>query len=351
MTSEHVPGGDTPDQISRRYHLIRVVVTIAVMGAVTLLIGLASLVDPDNARTGAYLGGCLAVAVVSVILLLVLRRPDLSITAVDVVMIIGLLATFANTIYGGLLEVDPWWQVCAYLVVIMIAGGVSIRRSGTFAFFILVGIASWIVVINDQGLSETFIFDTYVLMGLGSIVSGAILVLFRTERRRVVALNEELLLKATHDSLTGILNRVGLLHALSPASDGSPPPFNPTWCACLDVDYFKSINDRRGHDHGDRVLRLIADAIERTSTESSLAARWGGDEFVLVGAGAVPGEEELEDTVNDRIAEIEPGGTVSVGVSESEAGDGIGLTDLLNRADKRMYERRNEMRAELTSAR
>ncbi|MDQ2700250.1 MAG: GGDEF domain-containing protein [Actinomycetota bacterium] len=337
----------SPEQISRRYHLIRVVVTIAVIGAVTLLIGLAALIDPENDHPFKYLAGCVLVAIVSGVLLLILRRPNLSVTAVDITIFAGVSATFVNTIYGGLLGIDPWWQVCAYLVVIMIAGGVSIRRLTTFSVFLVAALASWILVIRGQDLASTFVFDSYVVMALGAAVAGAILLLFRTERRRVTALNRELLSNATHDALTGILNRIGLVKALGePRSAG----MNAEWAAYIDVDYFKSINDRRGHDHGDEVLRRVAAALAELAGESSLAARWGGDEFVLVGSGKEPVETALEAKVNSRINEIEPGATVSVGVSGRPEGRSTNLVELLKLADSRMYERRNRARTLRVSA-
>ena len=345
MTESHLPSGTSPEQISRRYHLIRVAVTVAVMGGITLMIGLAAFIDPENLHPFKYLAGCLVVAVICGVLLLVLRRPNLSVTSVDIIILIGLSATFANTIYGGLLDVDPWWQVCVYLVVIMVAGGVSIRRLTTFSAFVAAGLAAWVLVIREQNLDESFIFDTYVSMALGAVVAGAILLLFRTERRRVTSLNRELLANATHDSLTGILNRIGLLQALTGDPERHEEPLESDWCAYLDVDFFKSINDRRGHDHGDEVLRLVAAALNEAATATSLTARWGGDEFVLIGSGTAPTEDELESKVNARINEIEEGATVSVGVSHSDTGHPVRLADLLKRADLRMYERRNQVRA------
>lgn len=332
---------DSPERVNHRYHLIRVIVTLSTVGVVTIVIGLAALVDPDNVHPFRYFGGCALVALVCGLAVLYLAKGGgKTTTSVEAAMLAGLFATFANTIYGGLLGVDSWWQVCGYLVVILVAGGVSLRRWTTFCFFAAVGLAAWVVTIETSGESPEFIFDSYVLIGLGTVVAAAILWLFRIERQRVTELNRELQRNATHDPLTGVLNRHGLLSATMHAGAQS----REAWCAYVDVDYFKKINDRRGHDHGDEVLRAVAAALPEGGGE--LTARWGGDEFVTLGFGPPPDEEAIKQRVDLGISEVEPGGAVTVGIATGPIGGRIDLEQLLRVADRRMYERRAEFRGE-----
>jgi len=329
---------DVPERISHRYHLIRVVVTLATIGVVTLVLGLAALVDPDNFHPLRYLGGCIVVAIVcGAGVLYLLKLGADSTTKVELTMLAGLFATFGNTIYGGVLDFDPWWQVCGYLVVILIAGGVSLRRWPTFVFFTIVGLAAWAVSIHGAGEPDQFLADSYVLILLGAFVAAAILWLFRIERKRLTELNRELQRSATHDPLTGVLNRNGLLTSAVRAGGRA-------WCAYVDVDYFKSINDLRGHDHGDEVLRVVA----RTLADGAgqLTARWGGDEFVTVGFGPPPDEESIEERVNRGIREVELGAEVTVGLATGHARNEGDLEQLMRRADRRMYERRAAARGD-----
>src|SRR4051812_49361330 len=71
------PGGESPEQINHRYHLIRVTVTLVTMGSITAVIGLAALVDPENLHPLRYLAGCgVVVAVTGGLLLFIgVRRP------------------------------------------------------------------------------------------------------------------------------------------------------------------------------------------------------------------------------------------------------------------------------------
>ncbi len=90
---------------------------------------------------------------------------------------------------------------------------------------------------------------------------------------------------ARHDSLTGLINRAAFESRLQALRDQAPEV--PIALAMIDLDHFKSINDRFGHPVGDAVLRAVGDVASSTRRQSdgaagrSLAARWGGEEFIL----------------------------------------------------------------------
>lgn len=336
---------DSPERVSHRYHRIRVVVTLSTVGVVTMVIGLAALVDPENLHPIRYFGGCVAVGIVcSLAVVYLVRGGGETTTSVEAAMLAGLFATYGNTIYGSLLDVDPWWQACGYLVVILIAGGVSLRRWPTFWFFTGVGIAAWAVAIGTADESSEFVFDSFVLILLGAVVAAAILWLFRIERKRVTELNRELQANAMHDPLTGVLNRHGMLNATLRAGEVD----SEAWCAYVDVDYFKSINDLRGHDHGDEVLRAVAASLAEAGGD--ITARWGGDEFVTLGFGEPPDEEAIQERVDRGIRKVEPDASVTVGLATGRARDGSDLDHLMGMADRRMYERRAADRGETPPA-
>jgi len=89
-------------------------------------------------------------------------------------------------------------------------------------------------------------------------------------------------LLATTDSLTGLLNRRAIeeelerLHDLTRRGDG---PFCMLLC---DIDHFKAVNDRLGHDAGDEVLRQVAGRLRGMVRRTDRVARWGGEEFLVV---------------------------------------------------------------------
>lgn len=101
-------------------------------------------------------------------------------------------------------------------------------------------------------------------------------------------MNDTLTQLATHDSLTGLLNRNGLDKALG-AYFGSRPP-TPLFLLHADVDHFKRINDAHGHLIGDQVLLSVANTLQRTLRAGDFVARLGGEEFLIGVAVANPDE-------------------------------------------------------------
>ena len=162
------------------------------------------------------------------------------------------------------------------------------------------------------------------------------------ERRRLEA---ELRHRATHDPLTGLANRDLVRQALTDelAADG-PGGVGLLFC---DLDEFKAVNDRLGHEAGDELLRLVSDRLVGCTRAGDLLARLGGDEFVVI----MPGAETLAEVtaLGQRIVEVlhppfDVGPeTVRIGVSVGgvlgERGpDPQAATDLLRDADAAMYE-------------
>jgi diguanylate cyclase (GGDEF)-like protein len=101
---------------------------------------------------------------------------------------------------------------------------------------------------------------------------------------QLAATNKRLAHQATHDPLTGLLNRRGTLELLeqvmSVASDD-----HPVGLLFCDLDRFKAVNDALGHRGGDRFISIIADRLMRSLEPGSVAGRMGGDEFVVVMPG------------------------------------------------------------------
>ncbi|MBT2187087.1 sensor domain-containing diguanylate cyclase [Sphingobium nicotianae] len=157
--------------------------------------------------------------------------------------------------------------------------------------------------------------------------------------------NQELSLSrtATTDSLTGLLNRAGfrsrLDHALLNAAPGALS------VAIIDVDRFKLINDNRGHQVGDLVLKEIAQRISGQVRTSDAVGRLGGDEFVIL--LATPHWETVQEicarivtSVNAEPVALPSGNSlrtaISCGVSRFRAG--LSADDLIHEADVALYE-------------
>lgn len=88
--------------------------------------------------------------------------------------------------------------------------------------------------------------------------------------------------ESTRDALTGLPNRRAFERALARESERADRAGTAVAVAVLDVDHFKSVNDRFGHDVGDIVLKCVAERLVEAFRETDLVARWGGEEFAVL---------------------------------------------------------------------
>jgi diguanylate cyclase (GGDEF)-like protein/PAS domain S-box-containing protein len=155
------------------------------------------------------------------------------------------------------------------------------------------------------------------------------------------AAERQIAYQATHDGLTGLLNRTAFLRELnSSLAAGRRPAL-----VFLDLNGFKAINDLHGHDRGDEILQVIGERLMGGLRPGDAAGRFGGDEFVLLAHGL--NDQPGVDAYLQRIIALftDPvscqGGAahtvgVSVGVAHSAADDDP--DSLIRRADRAMYE-------------
>lgn len=99
-------------------------------------------------------------------------------------------------------------------------------------------------------------------------------------------LRDALLEKALFDPLTGLRNRHHLEDTLRTQMAQAMRNDEPVSCLMIDIDHFKSINDRFGHEAGDRVIKSVAAIIQRAVHDNGLAFRYGGEEFLALLTGA-----------------------------------------------------------------
>ncbi|WP_026531828.1 putative bifunctional diguanylate cyclase/phosphodiesterase [Arthrobacter sp. H41] len=92
----------------------------------------------------------------------------------------------------------------------------------------------------------------------------------------------DLMKMAMSDALTGLANRVALMDGIETALAGAQAGSLPPALILLDLDSFKNVNDRFGHDAGDRVLQEVAARLNGVVRESDMVARLGGDEFAIL---------------------------------------------------------------------
>jgi len=212
----------------------------------------------------------------------------------------------------------------------------------------------------DNGASAA-----YMQAGWMSLLSAATVVVWKVVmtfalfgvvgQRLTLALEEQLRI----DPLTKSLTR----RALMAEGVGTMKLCSRTKLPCalllLDLDYFKSVNDRYGHAAGDAALQQFGALIQPALRESDLFARYGGEEFVVLMPGAGETEawavaERLRALVASRPVVYQDTSieiTVSIGVAWADAGsDALNLEDLLARADHALYQAKDDGRNKVRRA-
>jgi diguanylate cyclase (GGDEF)-like protein len=159
-------------------------------------------------------------------------------------------------------------------------------------------------------------------------------------------LQDELAVQATHDPMTGLVNRIQSMRLLAGALGRSRRREADVALLFIDLDGFKAINDNHGHPAGDEVLRQVADRMATEVREGDFVGRLGGDEFV-VGIEDVAGEEAVVALAERLIAAVsqdirlDDTHSVHVGASVGIAIGRGGETDvetLVHEADVAVYQ-------------
>ncbi|KRG38388.1 diguanylate cyclase [Stenotrophomonas pictorum JCM 9942] len=149
--------------------------------------------------------------------------------------------------------------------------------------------------------------------------------------------NLELSEQTRTDPLTGLPNRRALAAAMSASIERAVE--GPPAVAIVDIDHFKRVNDIHGHSEGDRVLTELADVLRAQFAGRGMAARFGGEEFVILMPGTPLHQAELQCHYLREAVRLLPIGlplSVSIGLAAHRAGETP--ADTLRRADAALYQ-------------
>jgi len=150
--------------------------------------------------------------------------------------------------------------------------------------------------------------------------------------------------KASHDGLTGLLNRVGFRQCIDSALDGAGDIEAHVGLLFVDLNEFKRVNDLHGHEAGDELIRQAAARLRSICRESDEVARLGGDEFAIVLAD-IDDEDQVraaERRVKAAFIDPFPLDEITISVGASVGGgiwpsDGQTVKELVRHADSAMY--------------
>ena len=224
-------------------------------------------------------------------------------------------------------------------------GGVSLAIVSSVAYLVAVILASGLQPLpaEDMGIVAFNLISIALVMFVASVIG--------REQRRA---HEEALRLSRFDSLTTLHSRDYFTSELEQEILRATRTGRPFALAMLDLDGLKAANDRFGHDWGDNLLRAVADVLRGDVRVTDVAARYGGDEFVLMLpetdlSGAILVAEKVRVDIS-RVALPHDGQVVrtsaSIGIVTFPH-DGRTSAELLRRADLAMYEAKRRGRDQI----
>jgi len=202
-------------------------------------------------------------------------------------------------------------------------------------------------------------FDDLTAVHLANARLSETLAELNASRDEIAEKNVELERLASHDSLTGCLTRRAFFERMAQAREESRRSGKPFTCLALDIDQFKSVNDRFGHVVGDRVAQEVGALLISSLRAADIVGRYGGDEFFIGMPGCDAdqalgladklrrGVEEQCSVAFSDIATLRI--TVSIGVATLSNADGT-LAELIDQADKALYQAKSSGRNRVAEA-
>jgi len=171
---------------------------------------------------------------------------------------------------------------------------------------------------------------------------------------RIIELEQKILVLASTDSLTGVLNRRAFMERMEQEINRSIRENTPLCLILTDIDFFKSVNDRFGHQVGDLVLQKFTEQLSKSSRPYDFMGRYGGEEFVvcLPGGDEIRGRsvaermrkgvEEMKTKLPNSSQSVKI--TASFGLASLRMGYEETVDSLIKRVDEAMYRAKHEGR-------
>lgn len=215
----------------------------------------------------------------------------------------------------------------------------SFRRVSNLPFLMVVGVST------QEALREWYLKCLVYALGNGVLILFTSLGLQEFYRSQRLARRMEQL--AATDPLTGLMNRRRFVEVITPSIEEANRYRYPLSVMLVDIDYFKTINDRLGHDVGDHVLKQFAEVLRNAARVTDAIARWGGEEFIVM----LPFTKEQEAVrFGARLQQIllttpvfeDVYITASMGVSQYRNYES--MDDMIKRADIALYHAKNNGR-------
>lgn len=314
-------------------------VAIAILTALNAAVGLL------NAHTIAL---HLSISVIVWIAAFVISRPGFAPRLVP--GLVGVCTVLVTAEFQYEVWVEPTPLGYGYVLMIMLAGAPMLLSPSVLLWVGTASIAGSVAIATvDPWVMAPGNRADWVIAAVTAEVIGAILLLLRLrsidDLGKVMRAAEAI---ATHDALTGLLNRRGMEQVLPGIVAHASRRGEQMYACFVDIDWLKTANDTYGHDFGDEVIRAVASSVAACVAPGAAIARWGGDEFLVVNVGANVGDDELAAALRRSLEThgidlAKWPGAVSIGSATAKATE-TSIASLIAAADAHMYERRRTKR-------
>lgn len=242
--------------------------------------------------------------------------------------------------FGALLSSEMLGVVGLFWMYVAIVANFFLTTNLRFATVFTVLIMILLAVTGKSFENSAQLWSFLATGSLIALLSYIIAQQYSLQRRRLEHL-------ATIDPLTGALNRRSMEQELQMAVEEYARSHAPMAVILMDIDHFKLINDRCGHEKGDQVLQAFASLVMQNTRHIDRFFRYGGEEFLLLLKSSQADEaiaiaEKIRAVVANNDADVLQGVTVSLGLATACAGETV--EQWTSRADAALYTAKNQGR-------
>jgi diguanylate cyclase (GGDEF)-like protein len=239
----------------------------------------------------------------------------------------------------------------------ILLGVLSLRANNRYAkYFLLASISAVCgaaMTAAAVGGIIPFNLVTYRFIDIGMMTDAILLALALADRFNVVQREKMIAEKmAGTDALTGLNNRRSFYKFAQPIWSRSLRNQSDSSAIMLDIDHFKSLNDRYGHAIGDRVLVQLADSLKKEARSGDILARWGGEEFLILLPdtgldNAIGIAERMRKKISTLQIPVDHQETLTLTASFGAAhvkAINMSLDELISKADQQLYRAKRQGR-------